>query len=218
MINNTFLWSVHKRILAVPSITHAVKNPNNTNISIMRRVNGIQLSGDELLEIIKAIQSKEKPRFLVFGLGNDSLFWHLLNKKGETLFLEDNEFWLRQVSSRIDGMKAEHIEYGTRRKDWHKLLDNPDLLEMDLPDKVISKKWDVVLVDAPAGYGDETPGRMKSIYMASKLIEKDGDVFVHDCNREVEDVYSLHFLGRDNLVREVKASIGNLRHFKMQKV
>ena len=95
------------------------------------------------------------------------------------------------------------------------MLDTPALLESDIPDKLSAEKWDIILVDAPAGYAEETPGRMKSIYMASQLIKSGGDVFVHDCNREVEDVYSLHFLGKDNLVCEIIASIGNLRHFKI---
>jgi glucuronoxylan 4-O-methyltransferase len=181
----------------------------------MRFFNGIQLSTNELTAICKALSGKSNPRFLVFGLGNDSLYWHNLNKNGITVFVEDNEFWIKHVDARIEGLDIVHFDYGTRQKDWKILLDTPALLESDIPDKLSAEKWDIILVDAPAGYAEETPGRMKSIYMASQLIKSGGDVFVHDCNREVEDVYSLHFLGKDNLVCEIIASIGNLRHFKI---
>ncbi len=217
MINNRYLAALHKQVFAIPSINLAINCTSRLSISIMRKLNSIQLSTDELLLITKAVQANKQCRFLVFGLGNDSIFWHHLNANGNgtILFLEDNEFWLKQVSSRIKGLNVLKVNYGTKRKDWKKLLENPDLLEMVLPNDIITNKWDIVLVDAPAGYDDETSGRMKSIYMASKLVKKGGDVFVHDCNREVEDVYSLHFLGKANLLSETKASIGNLRHFKM---
>ena len=47
------------------------------------------------------------------------------------------------------------------------------------------------------------PGRMSSIYMASKMIEKGGYVFVHDCEREVERAYVDRFLKEENLISEV---------------
>jgi hypothetical protein len=69
----------------------------------------------------------------------------------------------------------------------------------------------VIVVDAPAGYanhfeltGREAPGRMKSIYMASKLVNKGGFVFVHDCDREVERRYATEYLSTERLFVRVE--------------
>ena len=73
---------------------------------------------------------------------------------------------------------------------------------MKLPKEIAQNKWDIIFVDAPEGWSDEKPGRMKSIYTAAKLasLSKDCIVFVHDCDRKVEDVYSNRFLKEENLI------------------
>ena len=57
------------------------------------------------------------------------------------------------------------------------------------------------------------PGRMQSIYMASKLARENGntDVFVHDCDRQIENAYANRFLGQENLACEVE----RLRHYRI---
>ena len=74
-----------------------------------------------------------------------------------------------------------------------------------MPEDTANEKWDVILVDAPSGYltVEEQPGRMASIYMAKQLIEEGGIIFVHDCEREVEAIYTDKFLGKENLIQEV---------------
>ncbi len=83
---------------------------------------------------------------------------------------------------------------------------------MDLDNEIRSTRWDVILVDAPRGFDDECPGRMKSIYEASRLIKSGGHVFVHDCERVVEREYTDKYFLEGNLVEEVE-EIGNLRHY-----
>jgi glucuronoxylan 4-O-methyltransferase len=82
---------------------------------------------------------------------------------------------------------------------------------MKLPNTIEALGWDVILVDAPAGYTDSKPGRMKSIFLAKRLAASPGDVFVHDCEREVERVYCDRFLGREHLTSEVNL----LRHYQI---
>ncbi|CAH1442628.1 unnamed protein product [Lactuca virosa] len=69
------------------------------------------------------------------------------------------------------------------------------------------------MVDAPTGYHDEAPGRMKAIYtaglMARNREEGETDVFVHDVNRVVEDEFSKVFLCEGYLSEEE----GRLRRF-----
>ena len=42
------------------------------------------------------------------------------------------------------------VTYTTRLPDWEQLLEQPDRLEIDLPDEISGQAWDVILVDAPA--------------------------------------------------------------------
>ena len=69
---------------------------------------------------------------------------------------------------------------------------------MKLPDYIKNTVWDVVFVDGPRGYNDKVPGRMQSIYAASKL--KARHVLVHDCDREVEETYFKQYLGQPTTV------------------
>ncbi len=211
----SFIRALKERLLVIPGIKMARKWPNSVLISIVRWLSGIQISTNQLLYIIGVVSRKAPCRLVVFGLGNDTVFWSLLNEGGETVFLEDNEFWMRRITRRTPGLKAVLVKYNTKRSDWKALLESPEQLEMALPDEIDAKKWDVVVVDGPAGYNDNTPGRMQSIYTGSQLVKPGGDVFVHDCNREVEDAYCIAFLGQENLVTEIRHSIGWLRHYGM---
>lgn len=204
-----------KPVSAWLSVELATHWPSLYNISEMKKLNKIILSSDQLYTISKTIIVKRPCRLLVFGLGNDSVFWHKLNRRGQTVFLEDNEEWIKKVTGKLKTVSAYHVDYKTRRKDWKELIDSPELLDIELPEEVNNQKWDVILVDAPQGWSNSKPGRMKSIFLSSKLVDETGDVFVHDCNREVEDVYSHRFLKKRNMKREIKSLFGNLRHYRM---
>jgi glucuronoxylan 4-O-methyltransferase len=179
---------------------------------------GIQLESEQLL-LIAGVLRKKPCNFLVFGVGNDTKFWREINKKGRTVFIEDNKDWFQKIKKICPAMEAYLVNYPTKITQWKLLLNKPRKLELNLPKQIADIKWDVILVDAPCGayeyflkeYGIEPPGRMVSIYMASKLIKKDGHVFVHDCHREVERVYSDRYLLKENLVKEV----GTLRHYRI---
>jgi hypothetical protein len=81
---------------------------------------------------------------------------------------------------------------------------------MRLPSSVRDAPWDVILVDAPPGGLPSHPGRMQSIYEASRLVSLTGHVFVHDCHREVERVCTDRFLGPGMaLIRDER-----LRHYR----
>ena len=135
---------------------------------------------------------------LVFGVGKDSFLWHSINESGNTLFLEDIRKWIRfsrKVNPEINVIK---VGYTTRMKNWEKLLNKKDRLMMKLPDYIKNTVWDVVFVDGPRGYNDKVPGRMQSIYAASKL--KARHVLVHDCDREVEETYFKQCLGQPTTI------------------
>ena len=207
------LNKIAKHFFARPSFEPARLWPSYFPIYVMRKLNEIHL-GEDLLQLIAVTIKRKAPcNVLIFGLGNDSLFWHKLNRGWMTVFLEDNLEWYHKVTSKEKDLTAFLVNYHTRRGDWRLLLDSPALLAMTLPEQIEEEAWDVILVDAPQGTGDQTPGRMKSIYLASRLVKNLGDVFVHDCHREVEDVYSTTFIKKENLVTEIKSPSGFLRHY-----
>ena len=183
----------------------------------MRWLNEIQLSDEQLNAISTVIKTKKSCKLLVFGLGNDSVFYTYLNRGGTTIFLEDNKSWFQHVIKRSKRIVAYLVNYDTKRSDWRMLLKSPSLLNMALPNDVEREEWDVILVDGPAGWNDQTPGRMKSIYLSSRLIKNSGDIFVHDCNREIEDIYCNKYLKKENLKIEIKAKVGCLRHYHIDR-
>lgn len=181
-------------------------------IRLIRDKLGIQLQVEELREIIKIIEKKKPCNFLIFGVGKDSALWIKLNKKGRTVFVEDLKRWNDMIKKKNPKIESYLIKYFTKRENWKKLMKNPKKLILNFPKKIQNEKWDVILVDGPRGWKDGQPGRMQSIYTASKLIKKKGHVFVHDCWREIEATYSNKFLMKKNLVKEIKS----LRHYQIK--
>lgn len=198
------------------SVELAAHRPSHVLLSLVKRFYGIQLSVEQLTLIATTVKAKKHCKLLIFGMGNDSAFWSKLNRNGMTVFIEDSEKWHRRITERVPGLTSILVRYNTRITDWEKLLETPSLLEMTLPDEVETVAWDVILVDAPDGSNERTPGRMKSIVLASRLAANRGTVFVHDCEREVEDAYCNRFLKEENLAAEISASdAGCLRQYHM---
>ncbi len=202
-----------KFLFARLSIELARLWPSHPHISVMRKLNNIQLSAEQLKVISTTVKGKSPCKLLIFGLGNDSVFWSNLNRGGVTIFLEDNKDWFQKITNKSKGLTAFLVNYNTQRNDWKMLLESPSFLDMTLPNNVEKEEWDVILIDAPESWNDQTPGRMKSIFLSSRLVKNPGDVFVHDCNREVEDIYCNNFLKKENLKIEIKAPNGFLRHY-----
>lgn len=185
-------------------------------IKLMRRLTGTQVTVEQMIAIRNAIKEKANAQVMVFGVGNDSLFWMSSNKGGRTVFIEDDEFWLKKIQKRFEGIEAYLVSYDTKIEHAADLVNQHDKLLMNLPNNLSNIDWDVIFVDAPTGWGEGTVGRMKSIFTAAELMKK-GHVFVHDCNREVEILYCDTFLKSQNFVKEIKATdSGYLRHYRFQ--
>lgn len=213
MLRELISWQL-RRWLYRPSFWLARCWPTQPALSLVRWVCRIQISAEQLTLISKTIKGHPGCKLLVFGLGNDSPLWHSLNKGGVTMFLEDDRRWFHDVTTRQPSLKAFLVAYGTRLTEWKELLHCPALLRMEFPKPVIETEWDAILVDAPAGRAGHFPGRMKSIYAASRLIKKSGDVFVHDCEREVEKAYCDYYLKPENQQAELTYTEGWLRHYR----
>ncbi|CAI0457761.1 unnamed protein product [Linum tenue] len=179
-------------------------------------------------------------RFLVFGLGHDSLMWTGLNPRGTTLFLEEDPRWVHSILRRFPNLlRSRVVRYPTRLHQADSLLssykDEPDCLLggshglarlkgnakcklalSTLPSEVYEDEWDVIMIDAPRGYFPEAPGRMAAIYTAAVMARGRTHhgvthVFLHDVNRRVERVYAEEFLCKKYLVK----AVGRLWHFEI---
>ncbi len=189
----------------------------------IRKERGIQIGSNSLFEIIKVLDSPCD--LLIFGLGNDSSFWHEINNGGRTVFIEDDKRFFDKVTKEYPEIEAYLVNYKTHLEDWQKIINDPSKLTLDMPSALKNKKgylkWDVILVDGPAGYNNLSSGRMKSIYMSSVLAKKDGHIFVHDTEREVERVFCDLYLGRNFVeIKEMSEAMTgpHLRHYQMDSI
>ncbi|KAL9245798.1 hypothetical protein vseg_019406 [Gypsophila vaccaria] len=213
-----------------PTLSNALIHYATTNITP-------QQTPPEIALAARVLDRKSPCNFLVFGLGHDSLLWASLNHGGRTVFLEEDRNWIRQMRSQFPSLHSHHVAYPTRVRHAKAMLaaaknnsssehchsavspretDCSTLAMANLPDLVYQVDWDVIMVDAPTGYHDDAPGRMQAIYMAGLLArwrrqDGDVDVFVHDVDRDVEDVFSKEFLCEGYIVEEE----GKLRHFRI---
>ena len=154
-------------------------------VKLMRRLTGTQVTVEQMTAVRNAVKENDGCNLLIFGVGNDSHFWMNSNARGRTVFIEDDDFWLRKIKKRVHGIEAYLVDYDSRIEQWKEIIDKPEKLQMDFPEQVANTMWDVILVDAPTGWGEGTKGRMKSIYAGRKMVSDTGHVFVHDCEREV---------------------------------
>ena len=164
----------------------------------------VQMTADELRAVIAAIRARPGGSLLVFGCGHDSPLWETLNAGGETAFVEDNPEWAAMARARLRSATVHPVRYATRRDEWQALLKRPAALAMALPEEIRGRRWDTILVDGPAGYDDAQPGRMQSIYEASRLVAPGGTVFVHDAERPVETAYAARYLRGGRPLPEVR--------------
>ena len=157
--------------------------------------------------------------FLVFGAGFDSIMWNALNP-GRTVFLEDNQEWIRKVKLSSNFLEVYKVDYTIGQSAYPSSLEQVKnensctafargaecFLFLDLPEEIKHMTWDVIMVDAPNG-GE--PTRQMSIYTASILARrnrKGTHVIVHDTHREIEQTFSDIFLCQNNLVESLERS------------
>lgn len=133
---------------------------------------------------------------LVWGLGNDSPFWNQTTC-GHVVFVEDNAEWIQKIAQKYPYLHVEKVRYFTNRdQSYDKYISSVDLDElfMDIP-FLTQIKWDVIIVDAPAGNYAAAPGRYQSIYTSYMLANKNTSVFVDDFERKVEHDFAIKVFG-----------------------
>ncbi|XP_042493950.1 glucuronoxylan 4-O-methyltransferase 1-like [Macadamia integrifolia] len=188
-----------------------------------------QQTSKEISVSARVLDKKSPCNFLVFGLGHDSLLWSSLNYGGRTVFLDEDESWIKLIKQEFPNLEAYHVVYETKVRNAENLLrigkendctvvsdaenSKCQLMLKELPSLVYKVDWDLIMVDAPTGFHDDAPGRMGAIYTAGMMArnrkEGETDVFVHDVNRDVEDMFSKVFLCEGYM----KEQEGLLRYF-----
>lgn len=171
----------------------------------MVKSNHGQMTADEYRYIANFLGDKN---FLVFGTGHDTPLWRYANRNGLTIFLENNSKWIRPEDADVY-----KVNYTTKRAQYKELLqefkeNNFTNLKMELPAVVEKTTWDYIFVDSPMGTNDKKPGRMQSIFTAWALSNPQTEVFVHDVDRKVEDLYS------KELFSAIIKDLTKLRHLK----
>lgn len=169
----------------------------------MQRLNKIQLTGEQIFYITQTIRANANCKLLVFGVGFDSGYWATLNRRGESVFLEESADWKEYTERNYPNLEIHLAKYGTRLENWKNYQFSADELLLEIPDQIRMKNWDVVLVDAPNGCSRHSPGRMQSIYTALYLVRDNGHIFVHDCEREVESYYCKKYLDPSSISKKV---------------
>lgn len=176
-------------------------------IRALRRGLNIQMADRELAHVLETLERRRPCALLVFGMGNDSILWFEANRGGDTVFVEDDPYWTKMIHDRHPSLQSVPVVYGTRAIDWRRDAVNPTSLI--LPQRLTAHPWDLILVDGPAAYTRESPGRVQSIHAARRLVAPQGAILVNDCNREAESRICDMILGHLPLA----SSTNSLRHY-----
>tara|TARA_R100000008_G_scaffold65594_1_gene42553 strand:- start:295 stop:957 length:663 start_codon:yes stop_codon:yes gene_type:complete len=213
------------------SISYVLNQRKNTyndyrdDIQYLVEQNPNQMSFEEYVYLYELITSKKGCNLLIFGLGRDSMMWLHSNTNGKTIFLEDNKDWINTVKIQMSNINQQidirEVTYTDVGYDADRLLSEyksgTNNLKLNLPSDILDTKWDVILVDAPAGYGNDVPCRMKSIYESYSLSNKNPntDVIVHDAERRIEKLYTDYFFKTYNHIKTIDdKQHGVLQHYR----
>lgn len=148
---------------------------------------------------------------LVFGTANIECLY-TYNRKYNTIFIEDSIDDHNKARSLCPDAAIVMVKYNIKVKDWKKLLNSPDKLYMIIPYVVSDYTWDIIIVDGPRNNEPDDPGRMSSIYMASRLVKNNGNIFITESNNNIESIYSSKYIGDNYLVN----TIDNLAHYNIK--
>jgi uncharacterized protein (TIGR01627 family) len=160
-----------------------------------------QMSYEEYEYILNLIEKLSPCNMLVFGLGNDSALYTKTNL-GYTLFIEDDPFWISKTKPKLSGnFEIFEYKYNTIVRKWINYLNNENILDIlklkfsnqSQNEILYNTHWDIVLIDGPVGYGDDSCGRMIPISTTYSLNKK--HILIHDCDRVVENIYTRVFFG-----------------------
>lgn len=179
---------------ATNAVPAAAPSPKITlvNEAIRRHYNEkIQMSPAQIEAVSSAILSRSPGcNLLVFGLGNDSPLWNAINKDGYTLFIEDIPEWIAKMSAAHPDLNIDKVSYqGTTVAS---AIADPvtTIQRAKVPDVLLQRVWDVIIIDGPMGYAPNLPGRSLPICWAKQMAKPSTHIFVDDYDRDLERTYA----------------------------
>jgi hypothetical protein len=211
-------------ITLIPAATHVLQTgksghrnyraiPVPPSVSIAKLVtrNPGQLSVTEYSAIFAMLGGDAK--FVSFSTGRDVPLW-LSTRCATTTFLDHDKHFCQKTREAFPSACVHEVKYWTTVS-MLPVISAPEFntskLDMDLPADVRDKDWTVVFVDGPTGYNVDCPGRFQSIWEAAKISSAQ-HVFVHDCDRPVEQWACQTFLSPRFTTC---TKIGRLWHYHM---
>lgn len=195
---------------------------------IVSRSNGSQLNRDEYSAIADCIvnwnnnnlrsgvtTNPQFCRFVSFSTGFDVPLWLDVNKNGVNLFLEHDPYYVELTKRENPQANVLLVKYETKMvadttKHQEYFL-RPQPIEGFLQE-YRDLHWDIAFVDGPPGFELGCPGRFQSIFEASQL-QGVKHVFIHDCNRTVEQECCSHFFNEKTGKWKLHETIRKLRHY-----
>lgn len=158
------------------NIKFLIKNFYNYNIQLCQEV---------IFDILNDIFEKDK-KVLIFGMGYDSLLWYKANKEKDIFFVENNDNYI-DLNNQINNKNI--IKYNYEDITVYKSLrDEIDPSFYKIPQKLLNHKpFDLILIDGPAGYSDESPGRELPFYWSRHhLMHDKTKIYIDDTKRNLE--------------------------------
>lgn len=190
--------------LMTPKKQHIISQPYTNNsflafsrcetvAAVQNKHEHVQLSDLQIMWVADMLHlahsvNKNKPNLLVFGVGNDSPMWSQVNCIGRTVFVEDDEEWIKVISSRFPSLEVHHVNYNSSVSRASDFFLNP--VEMSIT-SVDSECFDVILIDGPKGFAVEQPGRLIPAYYSYKKAQTCDIatvIFLHDVERPTEQM------------------------------
>jgi len=156
--------------------THKIAKANfNKNIQLHARV--IDDIANQLLP---------ESKFLVFGLGYDSVLWNSLCDN--TYFVEHNKKYIELNRGHIPEGRICFHQYNDISVYRSFKLSDSQLATYSRPLAVEEQgPFDVILIDAPTGYLPHLPGRLLACYWALNYLSHSNSViYIDDSKRKLE--------------------------------
>ncbi len=157
----------------------------------------LQLGQNQVSAIHSAIMSRDPGcNMLVFGCGYDSSYWMATNRRGYTLFVEDSQTWAAQFKSLNPKANILTVNYDKLTVKNSLPARRNIASHLPLPNLLRERLWDVILIDAPAGYAPNNRGRAAAISWTASIADKTTHVFIDDAERTLENNYADLFFSR----------------------
>jgi hypothetical protein len=167
----------------------------------------IQLDKNVIIDIISEYKSDYK--MLIFGLGYDSKLWYNLTNNN-TYFIEDNQKWI-DFNKDIDNknkIKYKYLNLNFKEIAHNKKIENyinNILKNLEVNDDLINLgKFDIILIDGPAGYSKEYPGRIIPCYLSKKYFSKKNTLIYIDDSKRIIEKFCINNFFKNNVIKTFK--------------